>query len=198
MISVKVLRAAGLTDAQIIAVLEAELRDTEERTLANRERERIKKRNQRAQQNVPRDTGDTGDTGDIGGVVPAPPAKTRLELEKELFDRGKAVLGQGAGGLIVNLLRSKAGDLALARAAIETASTKQSPREYIGGVIKGGTNGFQRPRPGQEPNPHSQEGRRQRTSEAIGKLRAVARGGGPDDRPTFDGLWPDDKGPSGS
>jgi hypothetical protein len=54
--------------------------------------------------------------------------------EKELFRRGKAVLGKDAGGLIAKLLKAKDGNVALARAAIETASTKQNPREWIGGA----------------------------------------------------------------
>jgi uncharacterized protein YdaU (DUF1376 family) len=72
--------------------------------------------------------------------------------EKELFDRGKQVLGKSAGGVIVKLVHAKGGNVALARAAIEQASTKQSPSEYIGAVIRGGagppafasreTNGF--------------------------------------------------------
>jgi hypothetical protein len=57
--------------------------------------------------------------------------------EKELFDRGKIVLGKQAGGLIVSLLKAKKGDIALARAAIETASTKSNPREYIGAIVRG-------------------------------------------------------------
>jgi len=63
-------------------------------------------------------------------------------FERELFSRGKQVLGQSAGGLISKLLKSKGGDVALARAAIETASTKENPREYLSAAIrKGGTNG---------------------------------------------------------
>lgn len=58
--------------------------------------------------------------------------------ESDLFRRGKQVLGNGAGGLISKLLKAKKGEVALARAAVEMASTKQSPREYIGGVIRGG------------------------------------------------------------
>lgn len=58
--------------------------------------------------------------------------------EVELFRRGKDVLGRESGGLIKNLVKAKAGDIALARAAIETASTKANPREYVGGVIRGG------------------------------------------------------------
>jgi Protein of unknown function (DUF1376) len=57
--------------------------------------------------------------------------------EADLFYRGKAILGDSAGGLIKNLIKAKSGSIALARAAIETASTKQDPREYIAGCIHG-------------------------------------------------------------
>lgn len=57
--------------------------------------------------------------------------------ESELFDRGKKVLGAGAGGLIASLLKSKGKSVPLARAAIEQAATKQNPREYIGRIIRG-------------------------------------------------------------
>lgn len=56
--------------------------------------------------------------------------------EADLFARGKKVLGTGAGGLIAGLLKSKKGNVALARAAIEQASTKQNPREYIGAIVR--------------------------------------------------------------
>lgn len=80
---------------------------------------------------VPRDRADTEpEKKDAADAAP--------NLERELFDRGKAVLGQQAGGLIAKLLKSKKNDVALARAAIETASTKQNPREYVGAVISGG------------------------------------------------------------
>jgi hypothetical protein len=72
--------------------------------------------------------------------------------DKELFSRGKQILGKSAGGLIAKLKAAKGGNIALARAAIEQASTKQNPGEYIAGVIRGGvgppafpervTNGF--------------------------------------------------------
>ena len=57
--------------------------------------------------------------------------------EIELFRRGREVLGKQAGGLIAKLLASKNKNIALARAAIEQASTKSDPREYIGAVIRG-------------------------------------------------------------
>jgi hypothetical protein len=63
---------------------------------------------------------------------------TDKTLETELFHRGKQVLGATGGGLIVKLLRAKNNNIAIARAAIELASTKQNPREYIGAVIRGG------------------------------------------------------------
>lgn len=59
--------------------------------------------------------------------------------EKELFERGKQVLGKSSGGLIVKLLRAKNNSIPLARSAIEQASTKQNPAEYIARAINGGT-----------------------------------------------------------
>lgn len=56
--------------------------------------------------------------------------------EADLFRRGKQVLGKSAGGLISQLVKAKGG-VPLARAAIETAATKQDPREYIGAIIRG-------------------------------------------------------------
>lgn len=58
--------------------------------------------------------------------------------EAELFDRGKEVLGPKAGGLIKDLLKAKGKNVALARAALETASTKGNAREYIGAIVRGG------------------------------------------------------------
>lgn len=65
--------------------------------------------------------------------TPAPPL---ADPEADLFRRGKQVLGQGAGGLIKQLLKVK-GKPELARAAIEMAAVKQNPREYIGAIIRG-------------------------------------------------------------
>jgi hypothetical protein len=53
------------------------------------------------------------------------------ELERQYFDRGKSLLGRNAGGLLANLLRAKSGNIALARAELERASTKQDPREWL-------------------------------------------------------------------
>jgi hypothetical protein len=67
-----------------------------------------------------------------GAVAPPNP-------EKELFERGKQVLGKSAGGQIAKLKAAKGGNIALARAAIEQASTKQNPGEYIAAAIRSGT-----------------------------------------------------------
>jgi hypothetical protein len=57
----------------------------------------------------------------------------------EFFRRGKQILGGKSGGYLKQLLQAKGGNVPLARAALETASTKQNPREYLGGVIRGGS-----------------------------------------------------------
>jgi len=57
--------------------------------------------------------------------------------EREYFLRGREVLGKGSGGLIAKLLKSKGGNVALARAAIEQASQKQNPAEYIAAICRG-------------------------------------------------------------
>lgn len=58
--------------------------------------------------------------------------------EREYFLRGREVLGNKSGAMIANLLKAKGGNVALARAAIEQASQKQNPMEYIGACCKGG------------------------------------------------------------
>jgi hypothetical protein len=61
-----------------------------------------------------------------------------IQPDAELFRRGKGVLGKSAGGMIRNLVEAKGGSIALARAVIEQASTKENPREYVAAAIKTG------------------------------------------------------------
>lgn len=63
--------------------------------------------------------------------------ETESDPEKELFTRGKEVLGKASGGLIKKLLLAKNNDPAAALVAIESASKKQNPREYVGAAIRG-------------------------------------------------------------
>ena len=69
-----------------------------------------------------------------------PPTVTEPTPEVELFRRGKEVLGANAGGMIRKLLAFHGEVVALARASIELASTKENPREWIGGLLRKGSN----------------------------------------------------------
>jgi hypothetical protein len=80
---------------------------------------------------------DQGREGIKEGKEDAEPSARIDNSEPDLFRRGKELLGQSAGGLIKNLLKAKKGNVALARSAIEVASTKQDPREYLGAIIRG-------------------------------------------------------------
>ncbi len=64
-----------------------------------------------------------------------------LDPEADLYRRGKQVLGHSAGGMIKRLLDARGGNVALARAAIETAATKGNPREFVGAMVRGGGRG---------------------------------------------------------
>jgi hypothetical protein len=57
--------------------------------------------------------------------------------EREFFKRGREVLGKSAGGLLAKLKASRGHNVALARAALETASQKENPAEYVAAVIRG-------------------------------------------------------------
>lgn len=60
------------------------------------------------------------------------------DFERDYFRRGKEILGASAGGLLVKLLQAKKKNVHIARAALEMASEKHNPREYVGAVIAGG------------------------------------------------------------
>lgn len=67
----------------------------------------------------------------------AAPKSAPPDDEADLFRRATQVLGKGSGGLVVKLLKAKKGAVPAARAAIEQASLKFNPREYVGRVIAG-------------------------------------------------------------
>jgi len=56
--------------------------------------------------------------------------------EAELFRRGKEILGRNSGGLVKRLLTAKDGIIPKALAALESASTKHDPREYVGATLR--------------------------------------------------------------
>jgi uncharacterized protein YdaU (DUF1376 family) len=85
---------------------------------------------------------------DLAGLYqPQPPsvpngtgAEAPPDPKKELFDRGRQVLGRESGGLISKLLRACGPEddpksIAKARARIEDASTKANPAEWLGRVL---------------------------------------------------------------
>jgi uncharacterized protein YdaU (DUF1376 family) len=86
--------------------------------------ERVKDRQQRSASPAP--------------VVPLPidPLPDPSVAERELFQRGRQILGKSAGGVINDLLRCRGGNVALARAALEEASQKETPMEWVQGVIR--------------------------------------------------------------
>lgn len=67
----------------------------------------------------------------------APAAPNPSSPEIDYFRRVKEICGAAGGGLGKKLLDAKGGSIPLARAAVEQASTKQDPREYLGAIIRG-------------------------------------------------------------
>jgi hypothetical protein len=71
--------------------------------------------------------------GNAAAVAPRPEASPEIDY----FRRIKEICGPSGGGLGKKLLDAKNGNIPLARAAAEQASTKADPREYIGAIIRG-------------------------------------------------------------
>lgn len=57
--------------------------------------------------------------------------------ERDYFLRGREVLGKKSGAMIANLLKAKGKNVALARSALEEASQKQNPIEYVAAICRG-------------------------------------------------------------
>ena len=77
------------------------------------------------------------DTNSVAIATDAPPSIDPSVAERELFARGREILGKSAGGLIANLLKAKGHNVALTRAALETASQKENPAEYVAAASRG-------------------------------------------------------------
>jgi hypothetical protein len=100
---------------------------------------------------------------------------TQAELERELFRRGRQVCGKASGGLIASLLKAKQHDVALARSVVETAATKQDPREYVAAST--------RVRETPAPRPGSKEDRAERNFNALQKFKQFANWSHTTDQP---------------
>ncbi len=70
-------------------------------------------------------------------AAPAAPEVVSPSPEVDFYRRIKQICGPSGGGLGKKLLDAKGGSVPLARAAVEQASTKQDPREYLGAIIRG-------------------------------------------------------------
>lgn len=82
---------------------------------------------------LPLDQGREGIKEGNSADASAPPLSSP---EVDYFRRAKEILGPSAGGLAKKLLTAKENSVPLARAAVEQASTKQDPREYLGAIIR--------------------------------------------------------------
>ena len=93
--------------------------------------------------------------------------------EREYFERGRKVLGPKAGAMIANLLKAKGRNVALARAALEEASQKQKPMEYVAAICRG-------PPPVKATTVYQQ--RQAEGREILNEIdQSIARRSGPDD-----------------
>jgi hypothetical protein len=75
--------------------------------------------------------------------IPTTVTNTSLEAKRattsrdaDYYRRAAEILGSSSSGLAKKLLSAKGGNVALAWAALEVASTKCDPREYLGGIIR--------------------------------------------------------------
>lgn len=109
------------------------------------------------------DLGPSSEANASGADAPSDPSIP----EREYFMRGREVLGKGAGGLIGKLLKAKGGNVALARAAIETASTKENPSEFVAACCRHG--------PIAKPLTEFQR-KQQETNDVRAELRKLANG----------------------
>lgn len=140
--AVRELMAAGVTgDALVTAIERLELSLDRRTPGAKRTARWRENKRHKASQSVTCDV--VSPPSMVSPITPSltPPSSDAPcgATEKGLFERGRQVCGQASGGLIAKLLKAKNRDIALARAAIETASTKANPREYLAAIITGGT-----------------------------------------------------------
>jgi hypothetical protein len=76
-------------------------------------------------------------TEDSEGSIEPSAAGAALDPQKEVFDRGKAILGRNASGMITTLLRDCDGNCRRAVGLLRLAESKSDPREYLGAILRG-------------------------------------------------------------
>jgi hypothetical protein len=186
MISIRVLKASGLTDKEVLRVLEVE---QDERLATVREQNRIRQRNHRARNGVTRDQRDMRDTS-----IREVSKKERKEVSKE--GRKRPLPPDFQPDLAWAMEKRKwtseeaAAEAERFRYHYLASGTPWVDwqcvwRKWVTSPFqqKGNGNGN-----GHAPRPHSREDREERTGIALAKLRAYARGGGEAGRQTTLGL----------
>ena len=76
------------------------------------------------------------DGADAPDLLPGFMEPSQEAPDARVYRRGREVLGKNEGWLIKRLIEAKGGNFSLAVAAIEQASTKDNPKQYLLGVIK--------------------------------------------------------------
>lgn len=153
MISIRVLRAAGLSSEQIVKVLEL---DESERRLTRREQNRINKQKQRSRQHVSTD------------LLTPMPDDFQPDLEWAMKEKDWTL---ERATLEAQCFRDHARGGGRVQADWPAAWRNWVRSPYRNNQ-KGSVNGRGQPRP------HSREDREERTGAALAKLRAFAGGGG--------------------
>lgn len=156
-ITIKMMRVAGLSEAQIIRLFELE---QQERIATRREQNRKAQQKQRARQHFSADSADGADaTGKVqqnqhprqqNGADNVPSdlevskekisgtSEAEIDLKKQLYQRGYQLLGERSGSRITELLVAKGNNLAAARSALEKAADAANPKDYLAAIIRNG------------------------------------------------------------
>jgi len=90
-----------------------------------------------SRRNLPLDQGREGIKEGISADASAPHPEPTIDTpEARYFRRAKELLGPNGNSLAAKLLKSKGGIIGAAHSALELASTKNEPREYLGAIIR--------------------------------------------------------------
>jgi len=111
------------------------------------------------------------------------------EAHDDIYARGRRVLGESSRGLVAKLIEAKGGSIPLARCALEIASTKADPREYVGAVVRNEDVADHRKRPSK---PAPQTFRSRIPPEIVAQRDAGARRAAERGEVPFDDDWQHD------
>lgn len=156
-----------ITDGRLAAWEERQPKREDNSTGRVQKHRNTMKRNETQSNAQERDTDTELDNSEANASGAAAPPGDPAIPEREYFARGREVLGNGSGALIAKLLKAKGRNVALARAAIEQASQKQNPKEYIAACCRDG--------PTAKPLTEFQR-KQQETNDVLSELRNARNG----------------------